>query len=504
MKNMRVKKIFPAEWLAIRPYNNPDSVDLYYVSLANNVMGFLEKSEVADYFKDELLIRKAALYLTSWFEDVCSNLGMWSLVNKECLARYGSVLPFYDMSEYYEGEVNPQDLSLLLWHFMQVNNEKNTLINPENPWLLKTALELTALFDEEYESAPENERLYAFIHNDRIGENWWECRNLMEWFLMSSYVFLGAPEAVAEAIADSEFENMPLPKRMYMTVTEHMFNYKHNLLSFNVQQWLGRITGNVVFNTLERTKSSIFLYKGLKTTCFRLYDMVEEKEYGVEMDSFAEGESPIRNYMEDKTLVYATLVKFNGKHYISGLMTELRGVSNAKIDDAVEGMRYERELESQQKDNYSVFLAASGGVPAVVVKDREAVKRFFVEKLEFTVDEFDMPSIVPNAECYAIYGDPVNGVCISPNNGQCVALPENKFYKKEAAKKDGISFYVNNGSVPYRVACILHDKGLIPDAAINSLKGYEYGRDFLHKNGGFFLDYFYHATREYDLIPFMA
>ena len=502
---MRVKKIFPAEWLAMKPYNNPDSVDLYYVSLANKVMGFLEKSEVADYFIDELLIRKASLYLTSWFEDICSNLGIWALVNKECLARYGAMLPFYDVSEYYEGEVNPQDLSLLLWHFMQVNNEKNTLINPENPWLLKTALELTALFDEEYESAPENERLYSFIHNERIGDNWWECRKLMEWFHMSSYVFLGAPEAVAEAIADSEFKDMPLPKRMYMTVTEHMVNYKHNLLSFNVQQWLGKITGNTVFDKIERTKPSMFLYKERKTTRFWLYDMVEDKEYGVEMDSFADGESPIRNYVEDKTLVYTTLVKFSGKYFISGLMTELRGVGNAKIDDAVEEMRCQRELESQQKENYPVFLMASGGLPAVIVKDREAVKRFFVEKLEFTnADEFDLPPIVPNAKCYAIYGDPVNGLCISPNNGQCISLPENKFYKKETAKKDGISFYVNNGSVPYRVACILHDKGLIPDAAINSLKGYEYGRDFLHKNGDFFLDYFYHSTREYDLMPFMS
>ena len=502
---MRAKKIFPAEWLAIKPYNNPDSVDLYYVGLANKVMGFLEKSELADYFKDELFIRKASLYLVSWFEDVCSNLGMWALVNKECLVRYGSKLPFYDVSKYYDGEVNPQDLSLLLWHFMQVYNEKNTLLNPENPWLLKTALELTDLFDEEYESAPENERLYAFIHNDFIGDNWWECRNLMEWFHMSSYVFLGAPEAVAEAIVDSEYKGMPLPKRMYMAVTEHMFNYKHNLLSLNVQQWLGKITENAVFDKIERSKPSMFMYKGQGSTTFRLYDMVEGKEYSVDMDSFAEGESPIRNYVEDKTLVYTTLVKFNEKYFISGMMTELRGVGNAKINDAIEEMRIQRALESQQKDNYPVFLAASGGEPAVIVRNRDAVKKFFVEKLKFTnADEFDMPPIVSNAKCYAIYGDPINGLCISPNNGQCLAIPGNKFYKKDAAKKDGISFYVNNGTVPYRVACMLHDKELIPDAAINSLKGYEYGRDFLHKNGDFFLDYFYHATREYDLFPFMA
>ena len=154
-------------------------------------------------------------------------------------------------------------------------------------------------------------------------------------------------------------------------------------------------------------------------------------------------------------------------------------------------------------ENYSAFLAASGGDPAVIVKDRDAVKKFFVEKMRFTEeDEFDMPAVVSLPKCYSIYGDPLNGVCISPNNGQCIALKGNEFYNKEYAKREGIGFYVNNGSVPYRVACILHGQGLIPDAAIKSLKGYEYGRDFLHKNGDFFLDYFYHSTREYDLLPY--
>ena len=95
-------------------------------------------------------------------------------------------------------------------------------------------------------------------------------------------------------------------------------------------------------------------------------------------------------------------------------------------------MRYQRELESQQKENYSAFLAASGGDPAVIVKDRDAVRKFFVEKMGFTEeDEFDMPAVVSLPKCYSIYGDPLNGVCISPNNGQCIALKGNRFYNKE-------------------------------------------------------------------------
>ena len=43
---MRVKKIFPVEWLDMKPYNNSDSVDLYYVGLANKIMDFLAKSDL--------------------------------------------------------------------------------------------------------------------------------------------------------------------------------------------------------------------------------------------------------------------------------------------------------------------------------------------------------------------------------------------------------------------------------------------------------------------------
>ena len=52
--------------------------------------------------------------------------------------------------------------------------------------------------------------------------------------------------------------------------------------------------------------------------------------------------------MEEKTIVYTTLVRFEGKYYISGVMTELRGVGKVKIDDAVEEMKNQRDLVSQQ------------------------------------------------------------------------------------------------------------------------------------------------------------
>ena len=61
---MRVKKIFPVEWLEMKPYNNSDLVDLYYVGLANKIMDLLAKSDLDEYFKDDVLLRKASLYVS--------------------------------------------------------------------------------------------------------------------------------------------------------------------------------------------------------------------------------------------------------------------------------------------------------------------------------------------------------------------------------------------------------------------------------------------------------
>ena len=61
-----------------------------------------------------------AIRLTGWFEDLCSELGFWSVVNTTCRQRYGKILPFYDTSDYYPGEPNPQDIQLLLWHNLYV------------------------------------------------------------------------------------------------------------------------------------------------------------------------------------------------------------------------------------------------------------------------------------------------------------------------------------------------------------------------------------------------
>ena len=165
--------------------------------------------------------------------------------------------------------------------------------------------------------------------------------------------------------------------------------------------------------------------------------------------------------------------------------------------------REKKSLKEQQKDLYPVFLNASKGQPAVFVKDSAGLRSFYEKSMGFNLkDGVKMPDVPAWAACVAVYCDPVSGMYVSMRGGECVALPSNHFYNKDVAKDQALSFYYDGGMVTYWIACLLHDSNLLPDAALNSLKGYEYGRDFLHRNGSFFLDYFYGCCREYDYDPY--
>lgn len=496
---MIVKKIFPKDFMSFMPYDLADSTDLYYTGLANKVMGILEKrlggSGIIDDREDMQL---ASIYFTLWFEDICSGIGIWKTVTGEFRKRYGTSLPFYDMTEYYQGEVNVQDLALLLWHLLIVSGDAGRVYNPENTELVSLAAELAGLFDGEYETAPENSRLYDYVHNPEVSADWWTCRDLMEWFLMSSYAFVGADMELDDRVESSQYMDIDISpdKVSYLSVTDMMFNYRKNLLSFTVPQWLEKITGNRVFGDICRNEQSIYRFKGLAGDVFMLEDMTDGREYRVMRDSV--GERSLAALYPGKTVLYTNLVSFQGKYYISGLMSSFK--DDIGLDADVKRIREERDLKNSQSDNYPVFMEASGGAPAVVVKDVEAVNNFLTGKMHLHYSG-SLP-VISKSSCYAIYCDPVTGLCFSPDGGECIALESNRFYDKEKAKASAVGFYLNSGNVTYRIACRLHDLDLLPDAAINSLKGYEYGRDFVHKNAGFLLDYSYSCTRKDDFNPY--
>ena len=184
-----MKKIYPKKWLELHPYKQTNSVDQYYVGIENEIHKRLYSSTIADAFEEEENIRYTSLCLAAWFEDVISQTGIWQAFTAECRKRYGAYLPFYPIKgDYFPDEINLEDIRFLLWHHIQYLCRGISAINPENPGIEQTAQEIYGLLAEEYETAPENERMQEFLYHSAMGEeDFFRYREILDWFHYQCY-----------------------------------------------------------------------------------------------------------------------------------------------------------------------------------------------------------------------------------------------------------------------------------------------------------------------------
>ena len=137
-----------------------------------------------------------------------------------------------------------EDVKFLVWNEVQsyVGNDK--FINPENPAIEWVSEDVFALFDEAWETAPSNERLYEFLHDPTVVESYWQARKVLGWFLMNTYVYPSAESDIMKTLDESikdDDDQQTMDMKLYFVSIQDTFCSKHNMLSIMPQQWMGRI-----------------------------------------------------------------------------------------------------------------------------------------------------------------------------------------------------------------------------------------------------------------------
>jgi len=159
-------KILGKDWLQYHPYNNITFVDNYYVTLCNNVLKIIQKSEIVDFLDNPKEEKSLTCVLVAYFEDVISETRLFSTFTRRHKKMYGKELPFYEIpDDYYDDEINLHDIYFLIWYHISIHDE-DMLIDPyfENSQAFHEAvLEIYNLFDREFEKAPQNENLQNFL-----------------------------------------------------------------------------------------------------------------------------------------------------------------------------------------------------------------------------------------------------------------------------------------------------------------------------------------------------
>ena len=496
-----MKKLYPFDWQDMHPKGKSASTDRYYVDIANKVLKILCNCDLKEAFYDDEDIRDASLRVTAWFEDVCSNFGFWRVVNETCMKRYGKPLPFYDTSDYVAGEPNLQDVKLILWDIVQ-SLYGDRFLNPENPAIASAADKIFEIFDSEYETAPETDEVNEFLANPDLGTEYWTTRRAVEWLSEYGYFSLRSNLSFEDTLEQIKYKMSEDPQQnewsrlyVYTASVLHVFKDRHNLLSLTAAEWLSAAIGrDFSFDTSLMSSLRVYDIDAHISSSLVLRDKLTGEARAVDDDSF-DPKWLKKNADKFGSSICCGLLRFNGNFYQCGpLMTN---PTPAHIEKQMEQTRHEEYLKQLSKENYDDFYRVSGGKHIVFMKGEKALLEFYTKNLglKMTADfERQLKSVArEHAEngLLAMMATPDQGfltICfVIPS----IKSPDNPYYNAEYAKKHAHELLLNVNAIDYSAICTLLKLNYLPDAALNSLKGYEYGRDFLHANAQYIVDYMF-------------
>lgn len=501
-----MKKVYPAEWVKFHPYERSEEADRYYANLATSINKILNTCQLEDE-EYEVDLRDIAIRLTGWFEDIISGTRIWTTFTSACKQRYGTYLPFYDLDkDYIPGEVNFEDIAFLIWHNMQ-SYYGDRVLNPENPGIQAAASVIYILLAKEYETAPENEALYDALYGKPYGpEDFYRYRNALKWFHFQSYFNVYAINELTDEIdnladedgLDDFIKDHDPAILAYGIQNDLMFSSKNNLMAFSSPEWMARmgdgIPGLETWKDVQVHLGRYFLYDGEDKHFVYLKDITgDRKRMAVNKLSLSGTNS---HWQAGKSILTCTLVAYGGCWWQSGLLAPIED-SKEEFQSILEEEQERRTREHMHKV-FDKFRKASKKRPFVILKSQNELKDFFTKKMEFTIQEgVEFPEVNEKEGCL-VTATPDAGIQTVIKGVACIKSPDNPFYDKETAQRDALMFYANPEVCPYALSCYLQDHGMLPDAKLNSLKGEEYGREFLQQNRNFITDYFFCKYRKKD------
>lgn len=271
------QKIFSADWLEFHPYKNSANTDLYYVQLCNRVYNAIDHAteQISDenyLFLSDDEKKDLSCILTAYFEDIISQSQIWNTFVKECKEQTGKWLPYFDTTDYAEEEINEVDLRFLCWHFLTQLNQGQIPISPMEPLFAEITNAVYPIFDEAFETAPENEKMREFFELNEEEGNLYDVQSKFFWLGTESYLFHFNSldlerelDDVLEVAKEHQLEEQ-LAEMVNMVMTDFSFNNVTEFFRMTSAQWLAKILGeeNGLYEplmTMTLKKSGYFIFQ---------------------------------------------------------------------------------------------------------------------------------------------------------------------------------------------------------------------------------------------------
>lgn len=354
------KRIFIKDWLKMKPYHTQKWTDSYYLGLSNKIKTKIRTSkvddDVFDYFEEKELDVLSCM-IASYLEDLVSDTNIWNTFTSLHKEMYGKRLPFYDETDYYEGEINLQDVCFLLWYTTSIFSDYNEFINPHSEEISMPATAIMEVLEEAWEYAPENEDLKKEYELDKNETDYYISRQLINKLLFNTYLFYPDTgmrfEEEEEDTVDEHRNDVNLQAYLNDLRDGTLHGYFTKLLCLKGKEWAAELLGkdHPRYDDYKNLSSKVFgnfLYKGKDDTYFEVEHIASGRCFKVLLQSYPY----VQNLKEIDTILFFGIVQWRGEWWFSGVASimdyEQEIVDYAK--EAIEEKNSVRFLEYQEHD----------------------------------------------------------------------------------------------------------------------------------------------------------
>jgi hypothetical protein len=512
-------KIYINDWLLLKPYDKQKTTDSYYLKLSNDVKHAIVTSKhslVLQRYLEEEEMNHLACFLTSYFEDIISETNIWRSFIRIHKRLYKKQLPFYILDEYYEDEINLQDVCFLIWYFLNTI-QGEIFIAPFHDFIIETADKVADVLLEAWEYAPENESLKSYYQIDKTEDDFYIARNLIDTILFKSYLFntdtlLGLKEKEFQILEEGRDE-----ETLMMFLNDNRDNTIHTshtrLLSLTGKEWAAEILGpdhplSSEYLKMSQKINGYFLYKGQDNTDVFLEHIASAKKFKLTKKSYEYSDK----LKEADTIVFMGIVKWKDEWWFSGIEFQTPFEPDLILDEknSLESRKAVNFLDHQTnkvnevlKMQFKAFNEFNHGLPiAFMPSDRiEKFVRYYMEFYKNSLNLSDKEikdalersrkegyfgtddkskNFAEVSESGLVFFNPKSGCEIAMGVNSAFPLPNNPFFDKALSEDHVMQLFMDESiSTELAMYCIDKCKSKLPVFKTTIGKKYSDNIDFL-------------------------
>jgi hypothetical protein len=373
--------------------------------------------------------------------------------------------------------------------------EQATILNPENPGITLVSFGIYTIFEDIYETAPENEFLRDFISEPDFYTNFFLFREIASWLFFKSYLFRGYTQSLLDNHIEEmdKYETNPDIFMRYKDVLSYslkqnlIFNYSCGPLALRINEWMEAIVGEntPIAEILMGIKSRTF-----EKNCYLVIDSDADTITIQPHDSEERLVVAKDSYQDDIPLepgedgIICGLVFFNGLWHVNG---SLMNIDKKEYEE--KKIEFE-EKKNNEKRTCEMILDETKGKCLLYFKDIDTLSGFMRRVFSLNDEQYKTDKSAQEDTDLLMFVHPDTGVISFPGLALSIKDPENPCYNKKDAAGPARELMVGIYDCPPQMIRYILNNNLIPDLDFNSLRGKRHGLKLLQKNLEFLFRFF--------------